>query len=319
MTFIGFGTWAWGNKFLWGYDPEKEDEILEASFNEAVSRGLNFIDTADSYGIGHLNGRSEQLLGQFTQKLPPLTKKKLTIATKLAPYPWRVGRNGFRHAFQKSKERLRGNLKRVQLHWSTKRYAPWQEVQLIDGLGDLVQEGLVKEVGVSNMGPKRLIWFYKRLSKRGVHLKSLQIQFSLLSPNSIKSKQIQTVCQELDIEIIAYSPLAFGVLSIPPETSKLNKTFLRNRITKRLLAPSKKLRGALSKIAAERCSSQAQVALNWCRAHGTNPIPGIRNPSQAKDAALASDWDLGEEEVSELDRLKEECQEKMPSNPFQSK
>ena len=68
LSSIGFGTWAWGNKVLWGYSSEKNDPLLEQTFNEAVNRGLNFIDTADSYGIGQLNDRSEELLGNFKQK-----------------------------------------------------------------------------------------------------------------------------------------------------------------------------------------------------------------------------------------------------------
>ena len=106
LSSIGFGTWAWGNKLLWGYVPEKNDELLETTFNEAVNRGLNFIDTADSYGTGQLNGRSEELLGKFLKNLPFSKYKNLTVATKLAPYPWRIGREGFKAAFKASKARL---------------------------------------------------------------------------------------------------------------------------------------------------------------------------------------------------------------------
>ena len=143
MSSIGFGTWAWGNKFLWGYLPEKDDVLLEDTFNEAVNRGLTFIDTADSYGTGRLNGRSEELLGKYLKKLSPSKYRNLNVATKLAPYPWRIGREGFKTAFEASKARLQGKLDRVQLHWSTSRYAPWQEVQLMDGLGDLYESGLI--------------------------------------------------------------------------------------------------------------------------------------------------------------------------------
>jgi len=69
LNSIGFGTWSWGNKFLWGYLPERDDASLEETFNEAISRDLNLIDTADSYGTGKLNGRSEQLLEDFLSKL----------------------------------------------------------------------------------------------------------------------------------------------------------------------------------------------------------------------------------------------------------
>eukprot|EP00878_Enallax_costatus_P022357 GHUV01023714.1.p1 GENE.GHUV01023714.1~~GHUV01023714.1.p1 ORF type:complete len:183 (+),score=37.62 GHUV01023714.1:212-760(+) len=61
---MGLGTWAWGNKFLWGYETDMDDELQQV-FNLVVSRGINLFDTADSYGTGALNGRSEQLLGQF--------------------------------------------------------------------------------------------------------------------------------------------------------------------------------------------------------------------------------------------------------------
>ena len=128
--------------------PEKDDDLLEKTFNEAVNRGLNFIDTADSYGTGRLNGRSEALLGNFLSKLLPSQSKRITVATKLAPYPWRIGRNGFKQPFYSSKTRLKQKLDRVQLHWSTARYAPWQEVQLMDGLGDLFEEGQISELGI---------------------------------------------------------------------------------------------------------------------------------------------------------------------------
>jgi len=63
---MGMGTWAWGNKFLWGYDPGMDSE-LQAIFDLMVAKGVNLFDTADSYGTGALNGHSEILLGQFTK------------------------------------------------------------------------------------------------------------------------------------------------------------------------------------------------------------------------------------------------------------
>ena len=66
---MGLGTWAWGNRLLWAYDPAMDAE-LQAAFNLAVARGINFFDTADSYGTGDLNGRSEMLLGRFLKEYP---------------------------------------------------------------------------------------------------------------------------------------------------------------------------------------------------------------------------------------------------------
>ncbi|MGB1195932.1 MAG: aldo/keto reductase, partial [Synechococcus sp.] len=57
MVGIGFGTWAWGNQLLWGYNPDLDDSVLESTFQQAVAGGLCLVDTADSYGTGFLNGR----------------------------------------------------------------------------------------------------------------------------------------------------------------------------------------------------------------------------------------------------------------------
>jgi hypothetical protein len=64
---MGFGTWAWGNQLLWGYQ-ESMDTELQQTFNLAVENGINLFDTADSYGTGRLNGQSERLLGKFIRE-----------------------------------------------------------------------------------------------------------------------------------------------------------------------------------------------------------------------------------------------------------
>jgi len=66
---MGFGTWAWGNQLLWGYQDSMDSE-LQQTFNLAVENGINLFDTADSYGTGKLNGQSEKLLGKFIRELP---------------------------------------------------------------------------------------------------------------------------------------------------------------------------------------------------------------------------------------------------------
>eukprot|EP00897_Mesotaenium_endlicherianum_P008951 jgi/Mesen1/8084/ME000434S07327 len=88
---MGLGTWAWGNKLLWGYNTSMDPE-LQRVFDLVVSRGVNLFDTADSYGTGQLNGRSEQLLGKFIREYPgsEKTRGNIRIATKLAAYPWRL-------------------------------------------------------------------------------------------------------------------------------------------------------------------------------------------------------------------------------------
>ena len=142
--------------------------------------------------------------------LPPQRRASLTVATKLAPFPWRLGRGGFRRAFDASRRRLQGKLDRVQLHWSTARYAPWQEAPLLEGLADLVSAGEVAGLGLSNMGPRRLRQVQARLAERGIPILSLQVQLSLLAPEPIAADGVAAVCRELGIALIAYSPLALG-------------------------------------------------------------------------------------------------------------
>lgn len=315
---IGFGTWSWGNKLLWGYKEEKDDSELRRSFQEAIKSGFGLVDTADSYGTGFFTGRSESLLGQFLEELNKEERKKIVVATKLAPFPWRIGRKGFKKAFYASKKRLNNHLDRIQLHWSTNRYAPFQEETLLEGMADLVEDGLVKELGLSNVGPLRLKWMHKRLLERGIPLKSLQIQFSLLSPEKEKTQNLISICKDLNIEFLAYSPLALGILTAIPGEEILPKTFLRKEIFKRLLPKSKDLREGILKIATNYDCSMAQVAINWCRSFGTTPIPGIRNSQQAKDISQSFKWKLESKEIDFLNKLSQECSIQMPTNPFQS-
>ena len=81
---IGLGTWSWGNQVFWDYQIRNDDDLRE-TYKEALKRGINLIDSADSYGTGKLKGRSEELLGKFLLDTPTFQKKRLQIATKLAP------------------------------------------------------------------------------------------------------------------------------------------------------------------------------------------------------------------------------------------
>ena len=315
---IGFGTWAWGNKLVWGYKPESHDILLKETFFEAINGGLDLVDTADSYGSGSLFGQSEKLIGNFLEEFPKRKLKKITIATKLAPFPWRIGRNGLDKAFKESNIRLKGNIKRVQLHWSTYRYAPWQEEQLLNGLGDLYEKGLIEEIGLSNTGPKRLNFLHQQLKARGIKIKSIQMQFSLLTKPSIVEEELQHMCNEHKIEYLAYSPLALGILTIPPNKSPKPSTFLRRKLFERIIPKTKELRALLNNIGKKYSASQSQVALNWVRSHGAKPIVGIRNPTQAKDAISALNWSLTKSEKERLDYYRNKCLTNMPNNPLTS-
>lgn len=312
---IGVGTWAWGNQLLWGYDP-RQDASLAATFQRAVQRGLCWFDTADSYGTGRFNGRSELLLGRFCADLPEVRRNQVLVATKLAPFPWRLGRGGFRAAFAASRRRLQGKLDRVQLHWSTARYAPWQEGPLLEGLADLVSGAEVAELGVSNVGPQGLRRMHRHLAARGVRLVSVQVQLSLLSPAPIEPGGVAEVCRELGIELIAYSPLALGLLAA--SVSAAPPPGARGALFRRLGPQLVPLRAAMAAMAQRREAPLAAVALNWCRSHGAMPIPGLRSPAQVEAAATAASWQLEPAERDELDQLAGRLERRMPANPLAS-
>ena len=315
---MGCGTWAWGNRLLWDYDPSMDSQLQEV-FNICVSNGVTLFDTGDSYGTGKLKGRSEILLGKFEREYQGVNKDKICLATKLAPYPWRLTRGAMVAAGKASAARFGRNIDLVQMHWSTANYFPWQEWQLLDGLGDLYEKGLVKGVGLSNYGAKRLGQVYQKFSDRGITITTLQVQYSLLSTYPVTELGVKEVCDELGIKLIAYSPLALGLLTGKYSEKGNLPPGLRGWVCKQILPGARSLLSCLEAIAQARNKTMAQVALNWCICKGTIPIPGAKNPEQAKQNIGALGWYLDEGEVTELDNAAAKVSKPMVQNIFQSK
>lgn len=315
---IGCGTWAWGNRLLWGYDPSMDPQ-LQAVFNLCVEKGVTLFDTGDSYGTGRLNGRSEILLGKFANAYQGVNRDQICIATKLAPYPWRLTRNSMVKAGLASASRMGRQVDLVQMHWSTANYAPWQEWALLDGLGDLYERGEVKGVGLSNYGPKRLEQVHQKFADRGIPIVSLQVQYSLLSTYPVTTLDLKQMCDQLGIKLIAYSPLALGLLtgkytdkaSLPPG--------IRGNLFKQLLPQIQPLLNCLAEIAKTHDKSMSQVAINWCICKGTIPIPGAKTLDQAQENIGALGWQLGAGEVAELDQVAGSLDKTMVQNIFQSR
>jgi pyridoxine 4-dehydrogenase len=318
LPIMGCGTWAWGNRLLWGYDQTMDDQ-LQSVFNLCVSNGVTLFDTGDSYGTGKLNGRSEILLGNFANAYQGINQEKICIATKLAPYPWRLTRGSMVAAGKASAKRLTRNIDLVQMHWSTGNYFPWQEWQLLDGLGDLYEQGLVKGVGLSNYGPKRLKKVLKKFSDRGIFISTLQVQYSLLSTYPVTELGLKEVCDELGIKLIAYSPLALGILTGKYSEKENLPKGIRGLLCKQLLPGARSLLNCLSEIAKSRNKTMSQVAINWCICKGTIPIPGAKNSEQAKENIGAKNWQLDSGEIAELDKEAANIDKKMVQNIFQTK
>lgn len=318
LPMMGCGTWAWGNRLLWGYD-ESMDQQLQAVFDLCVSNGVTLFDTGDSYGTGKLNGRSELLLGQFSREYQGVGKENICIATKLAAYPWRLTRSSMVTAGKSSAQRLGRNVDLVQMHWSTANYAPWQEGPLLDGLADLYEQGLVKGVGLSNFGPKRLKLVQQKFAQRGVPIATLQVQYSLLSTYPVTELGIKDICDELGIKLIAYSPLALGLLTGKYASESAVPKGIRGFLFKQILPKIIPLQTCLRQIAESRNKTMSQIAINWCICKGTIPIPGAKNVEQARDNIGALGWRLDNSEIAELDRVAASTEKKMVQNIFQTR
>lgn len=315
---MGCGTWAWGNRLLWGYTPDMDAE-LQAVFDHCVSQGVTLFDTGDSYGTGRLNGRSESLLGQFADAYAGENRDRICLATKLAAYPWRLTRGSMVKACAASAKRLGRPVDLAQLHWSTANYAPWQEGPLLDGLGDLVAQNQVKGIGLSNFGPKRLRQVYTRFRDRGISVTTLQVQYSLLSTYPVTELGIQETCDELGIRLIAYSPLALGILTGKYEVGSYLPGGLRGFLFRQLLPGVKPILETVEAIAILRNKTMAQVALNWCMCKGFIPIPGAKTLAQAQQNTGALGWRLDAGEVLELDNSVARSDKQMVQNIFQTR
>jgi pyridoxine 4-dehydrogenase len=330
---LGCGTWSWGNRLLWDYDPSQDEEIFEA-YRLVRDAGVTVFDTADSYGTLALNGRAEILLGEFERRyLPDRETKKpwwdlkqsssndnmQQVATKFAPYPWRITRGSMLQAAKESLERLQQpKLAIAQLHWSTANYQPFQEGALWEGLADIYDEGLCDAVGVSNYGPKQLQKFATRMQERQVPLATAQIQYSLMTYQV--AKDMNEACDNAGCRLISYSPLCLGLL-----TGKYNLDNLprsgnpRRQLFRELLPGAQDLLGTLEAVAKEYNKSQSQIAINWAICKGTVPIPGCRTVQQAKENLSVTGWKLKPDVVEELDRIAGQVRKPMIQNVFQTK
>jgi len=297
---LGIGTWAWGDRFYWGYGRGGyTDADLQAAFQASLAGGINLFDTAEIYG----QGRSERLLGGFVRA----GDAQALVATKFFPFPWRWRRASLLHALRGSLGRL--GLERVdlyQIHWP---YPPAPIETWMAGLADAVEAGLVRTVGVSNYSLEQTRRAHAALAKRGVPLVSNQVQYSLLHRQPERDGLLD-LCRDLNVTLIAYSPLAMGLLT-GKYTPENPLPYLRGRRFRReLLTQIRPLVALLGEIGqAYAGKTPAQVALNWVMCKGALPIPGAKNARQAQDNAAALGWFLSEAEIAALDVASERLQQ----------
>lgn len=292
---LGIGTWAWGDKLFWSYGKDYDATELQGAFKTALELGISLFDTAEIYGFGE----SEQLLGQFMQQID----QPVSIATKYFPLPWRFNADAIADALTASLRRLQ--LPSVTLYQVHSPFAfLMSQPTLMHALADEVKQGRIKAVGVSNYSAEQMRQAHQLLASHGVPLAVNQVQYSLLA-RQIETNGILQTARELGITILAYSPLAQGLLTgkytpenytRPTGARQLDPRFSRNGLEK--LAPVIQL---LKTIGEKYDRTPAQVALNWLIAQGNViPIPGAKNAKQVEQNAGAIGWSIDEAEVAEL-------------------
>jgi pyridoxine 4-dehydrogenase len=244
---------------------------------------------------------------------------KQQVATKLAPYPWRVTRGQIVSAAEASLKRLQQpKLAVAQVHWSTSNYQPFQETALWEGIADVYDKGLCEAVGVSNYGPRQLQKVAKRMQEREVPLAIAQIQYSLMTYRD--AKDMNSACDDIDCRLISYSPLCLGLLTGKYTLDNLPRPGNpRRQLFQELLPGAQDLLNTLNVVAAEYGKSQTQVAINWAICKGTVPIPGARTIEQARENLGATGWSLRPDAVEELDVASSKVSKPMIQNVFQTK
>ncbi len=288
---LGLGAWAWGDRIVWNYGKGYSDADIEEGFRVSLENGVTLVDTAEVYG----NGRSERLLGQFLKN----TETPVIVATKFFPLPWRWTKNSVVRALKASLERL--DLEKVdlyQIHWPS----PLIPIETYaEGLAEVHQAGLARAVGVSNYDKNQMQRAVTVLAKYKIPLASNQVEYHLLN-RSVEKNGLLARCQELGIRLIAYSPLAMGLLTgkYTPENPPPGVRGGRYTSKLREMQPLIKLMTEIGQDFGGK--SPAQISLNWLICKGALPIPGAKNTRQAEMNAGAAGWRLSEEQIAALDK-----------------
>jgi pyridoxine 4-dehydrogenase len=297
---LGLGCWAWGDSLFWGYD-QKNDNYLKEVFDYAVSKGPPVLfDSAEIYGLG----RSETLLGAFSQTLA--NPDDVIVATKFAALPWRTKPESVVKACEASVKRL-GTGRPIDLYQIHFPNAYANEAYW-DGMAMAYERGLIRAVGVSNYGVDATRACHAALAKRGVPLSTNQIQYSLLYQYPEKSNGLLQCCKDLGMDVLSYSPLALGLLTGKYNANNLKKIAgPRQKLFEKAVANPQftGILEAMKDVADGHSNVNAnvpQVAINWCIAKGTIPIPGARNLRQVQSNYGSLDWKMSDEEVKFLDK-----------------
>lgn len=301
LSVVGFGAWAvGGGGYAFGWGPQDDDESIRA-IHRALDLGVNWIDTAPIYGLGH----SEEVVARALADRPA----RVMVATKCG-LCWRPDRRSYsslkresvRREVEESLRRLRREtIDLYQVHW------PSPDRDIEEGwstVAELVREGKVRYAGVSNFNVAQI----KRA--QAIHpVTSLQPPYSMV--NRAVEAEILPYCAEQRIGVVAYSPMQAGLLTgrfskerrarLDPEDWRNRDRFFQEPLFTRILG----LVDQLGPLARRDGRTVAQLAIAWVlrRPEVTAAIVGARRPDQIEETAAAADRPASPEVLTEVERL----------------
>jgi aryl-alcohol dehydrogenase-like predicted oxidoreductase len=284
---IGLGTWQFGSR-EWGYGEAYARETAPALTRRALELGITMLDTAEAYGPG----RSERIIGETLAGIPAADRAPLTVATKFMPIApterilaWAAARS----------------MRRLQADALDLYYAHWPNPfvssrRVMQSLRPLVADGRVRRVAVSNYSVAQ--WQEAERALRAPVVAN-QVRFSLADPAPLRD--LVPYALENDRLVVAYSPLAQGLLAVDRDWSTVKGFRRRARQRARGTTDFERLAMAVREIAVAHDATPTQVALAWVLAHpNTIAIPGARTIEQLESNAAAADLVLADDEVARL-------------------
>jgi aryl-alcohol dehydrogenase-like predicted oxidoreductase len=308
LTTVGLGTWAIGGPWQWGWGPQDDDEAI-AAILASLDAGINWIDTAPIYGLGH----SEELVGEALKR----TSQKPIIATKCSLL-WNdkkekvscLKAESIRQECHDSLERLGiETIDLYQIHWPE----PEEDLeQAWEEMARLAKEGKIRYLAVSNFSVEQI----KRIQK--IHpVASLQPPYSMLHREV--EDELLAYCAQNDIGVVAYSPMQRGLLTGKFSPERLASLPLDDHRRKSpdfhepQFTATLELVEQLKPIAERNNNTLAQLSISWVlrRPGVTAAIVGARKPEQILETAPASDWNLNEKDIEQIEQLLAEHQAKL--------
>ncbi len=304
---IAFGTWQLSGD--WG-EFDRQEAIDAIRF--AHERGVNFFDTAQAYGFGE----SERLLGEALREIP---RDQVVVATKggLRMDDERgllrdSGPRWLRQGVESSLQALGMDyIDLYQVHW------PDPEVSYAEtagALAELVQEGKIRHIGVSNYDPDQMSEF-----SRTLEVETLQPPYSLL--NREIEAGILPYCEEHNIGVLVYGPLAHGLLTgtMSPGTTFAQDDWRRvsPSLTGETFHTNLQVVEALKPFAAERGWTISQLAIAWTLAHPAVhvAIVGSRRRRHIEESLGAAELVLSDEDKGEIETLLAEAEPIVEATP----